>query len=191
MAQEYLGILGTILGTIMGFSLNAYNNWRIEKNREQKQVKSVRLLINLEIDQNLSLLRDFWDTLNIESYEYKDYEEIWKRHYAKMLINMPLSKWRNINWKNHNSLLPITFNEREINEISNFYNNLENISSIRSSLSYLKSVTDEDWRGLGRKKLPHSSDAKKHWDEFEKIALETLEKGNPLINDFYDNKGLK
>ena len=186
LLSQYIGsiliVCGTIAGIFIGYSLTILK----EKKAEKRQIKSIHDLISLEIDQNIVSLQNFWDKLNKEAINYeKGEEKVMKRQLAKKLANWPLNKWIDTTWKNQNILMPIAFDSDEIREIGDFYNQLEMLNSIRLSLSYLKAETNEFWiktynDSYQRHNSDYSDDARGHWEEFEKITIKTLGKGNPM-----------
>ena len=105
---------------------------------------------------------------------------------------MPVPSWNDLMWKKQASFLPITFIDKEIIAISSFNNCLELLKSIYSKLIDLD-TKDREYNstyassGVKLSKLPRSNrfqeEAPVLWDEFEKISLNLIEKGNPLAQN--------
>ena len=178
--------MATILGVILGLATSEFSYWRRDKKSKRRKINSTRTLISLENERNIELLKEFWYKLNRTD---KDSEDISKIDMAHRLIKMPRPSWNDLMWKKQASLLAITFTDKEIIRISSFNNCFEILSSIYSKLVDLDTKDREynstfagsgiDLASLPRSKRFHE-EAPGLWDEFEKITLNIIKKGNPL-----------
>lgn len=102
---------------------------------------------------------------------------------------MPKPSWNNVMWGKQASFLPITFSDREIIDISSLHDGLDVLKSIYSKLLDLD-AKDREYNstyassGVSLSSI-HSSNRFKEeapflWDEFEEIASDLIENGNPL-----------
>ena len=192
-ATGYIPIISTLLGVFMGLVSSEISNSRKDKRRKRRKINSTRTLISLENDRNLDLLKDFWFKLNNsdEIEEESDVEgHTLKIQLAHKLIKMPIPSWNEIMWNKQASLLAITFEDKEIISVSSFNNCLDTLKSIYCKLVDLD-TKDRDYNstyasgGISLDSIPHSNrfneEAPSLWDEFEKITLNLIENGNPLI----------
>lgn len=175
--------MATCLGVIMGLASSELSNWRKDRKSKRRKINSTRTLISIENERNLELLKDFWYKLN-----KTDLDES-KIDLAHRLIKMPMPSWNETMWEKQASLLAITFSNKEIIAVSAFNNCLDILRSI-----YLKLVDldtkDREYNstyaasGANLSPIPRSNRFKEEapglWDEFEEIAVNLIEKGNPL-----------
>lgn len=188
-------IISALVGTAVGFGLSECSTliraWRL--NRQQAQ--SVRILLSIEIDQNLSLLNEFWakiKNLNDECVHNKP--ELCVR-----MIGLPLPKFSE---KVLNSQLPqltSALNPNQIEQVSQHYNSLGGISNIYAKLNELYRdtadlsnpisippvTTDHDLKRNFRRQVALMSttfgmNACLYWDEAQTLFTSTVTIGNPL-----------
>lgn len=184
--MNYTPVMTTCLGVIMGLASSELSSWRRDKRAKKRKINSTRTLISLENERNLELLKDFWYKLNKTDNEIG--EEL-KIDLAHKLIKMPMPSWNNTMWSKQASFLAITFKDSEIIAVSSFNNCLEILRSIYSKLIDLD-TKDREYNsayassGAKLSSIPRSNrfheEATGLWDEFEEIALNLIEKGNPL-----------
>ena len=173
MVVEYLAVIAAISGGISGalfaYLLNQYNSQIDEK----KQIKSVRKLVNLEIDLNLEKLRKVWDWINeidiekdmiITEDENKNYNKI---NMAYKFSELKLSHFTKEYWNSQLHIVPIAFNMAEIGDIHKFYHNLFYIHEIHKTFQ-----EDIESKDLG--------DIPDNWDQFEAIFYKLTEE-KPVI----------
>lgn len=181
----------TIIGTILGFALNEIATRLREGRTEKRQIRAVRTMLSLEIDQNFALLRDFWSKVNQVDESEQD-PDLARLRLARRLIELPLPHWSHKIWESQMPLLATALREEEIRQVHELHNRLDTITAIRSTLSALESEQQEDWRaartesggvprsvafGLSRK---FDENAPGLWMECERVVHEVLDKGNPL-----------
>ncbi len=179
----YSPIMATILGVMLGLASSEFSNWRRDRKRRSRKKNSTRTLISLENERNMVLLKEFWYKLNDteDNEAEKDEDKIDLSH---RLIKMPLPAWNDVMWIKQAPLLAITFTDKEIIEISSFYNCLQGLKSIYTKLLDLDAKDREynstyagngvDLASLPRSKRFHE-EAPGLWDEFGDIALKLIE----------------
>lgn len=177
--------MATILGVILGLASSEFSNWRKDRKSKSRKINSTRTLISLENERNIELLKEFWYKLN-NNDETEVSEDTSKIDMAHRLIKMPKPSWNNVMWSKQASLLPITFNEKEIIKISSFNNCFDILKSIYSKLIELD-AKDREYNstyagsGIDLSSLPHSKrfheEAPGLWDEFEEITLNIIKRG--------------
>jgi len=200
MTDVIIGVIGSIICVLIGFLFSEIRNWIHEKSKEKKQSESVRTIISLEIEQNLSLLENFWKKLNNFIKEEKD-EDIEDKdsiptRLAYRFIEMPKLNWNHKFVDSQLSFMSLAFNKDEINKIMNFHSQLDAIAEIQKKLSSIKNKADE--KGYTRASQMKSADivgslvasytsnstfikkVPELWGECERIILEVSDKGNPL-----------
>jgi len=175
----------------MGLVSSEISNLRKAKRKRRGKINSTRTLISLENDRNIELLKDFWFKLNdADELEQSESEgDQLKIELAHKLIKMPMPSWNDTMWNKQASFLAITFEETEIIAVSAFNNCLESLKSIYSKLIDLD-AKDREYNstyassGISLDSIPRSNRFKEEapylWDEFEKITLNLIDKGNPL-----------
>jgi len=184
----YNPIMATILGVILGLASSEFSNWRRDRKRRRRKKNSTRTLISLENERNMELVKEFWYKLNdVEENEVDEDQE--KIGLAHRLIKMPLPSWNQVMWSKQAPLLAISFTDKEIIEISSFYNCLQKLKSIYTKLLDLDAKDREynstyagngvDFSSIPRSKRFHE-EAPGLWDEFEDITVGLIEEGTPL-----------
>lgn len=111
--REFVGILGVIVGAILGFLISQFNQWKTE----EQQIKSVRKMLNIEINQNLKLLAEFKNKANDVSSDYPN----------DFIIKNFFTPYNDRVWRSQVLLLPIALNNEEINQIYVFYMEMDKI----------------------------------------------------------------
>lgn len=175
----------------MGLASSEISNLRRDRRKKRRKINSTRTLISLENERNIELLKDFWYKLNKEEETDATGNDI-SIILAHRLIKMPMPSWNEVMWRNQASLLAITFTDEEIIAISSFNNCLEHLKLIYTKLIDLD-TKDREYNstyasgGAKISSLPRSNRFKEEapglWNEFEQIALNLLEKGNPLTRN--------
>lgn len=200
MTDVIIDVIGPIICVLFGFLLSEIRNWIHEKSKEKKQYESVRTIISLEIEQNLSLLENFWKKLNNFIKEEKDEDNEDKDSISTKLayrfIEMPELNWNHKFVESQLSFMSLAFNKDEISKIMKFHSQLDAITEIQKKLSFIKNKADE--KGYTRASQMKSADivgslvasytsnstfikkVPELWGECERIVLEVLDKGNQL-----------
>lgn len=193
-----VGSIETIIGVIFGFTLNEVaTRWR-EKRTERRQIRSVRALLRLEIDQNLALLRDFWTKVSDVGESERDREQDpdkLRSRLARRLLSFPFPRWSRQMWESQVPLLAIALSEAEIKQVQYLHGQLDRTTSICTTLSALASEEHEDQRAAGtapghgvRGAFVFIASRNFHreapglYREIEQIVEDVLGKGNPLPN---------
>ena len=104
MAENFIKMYGSTIiafAAIIAVFLTNWLNHRTERNNKLEQALRVQSLINLEIEQNILSIQNFWSKFNkfLEKYGKKyniSYPEEYK---ANKLALQPLFKWRDITWR--------------------------------------------------------------------------------------------
>ena len=84
---NYVPIMTTVLGVVMGLGSSELSNWRRDKKAKRRKINSTRTLISLENERNLELLKEFWYKLNISDEDEASEDES-KIDTAHRLIKM-------------------------------------------------------------------------------------------------------
>jgi hypothetical protein len=144
-------------GVAFAWSVRALR--RRDQEIERRQIMAVRILLRLEIDRNLELLRDFW----------REAESRFPGHHylAVGLQDTPLPQLSHARWENHmaQSLLPAALSAEEIRAIYELYSRLDTIVAIWNRLLALP---------------PLGLDASERARVCATLIEETLREGNPL-----------
>lgn len=97
--------------------------------------KRIRLLIGIEIDQNLKWLRKFWNEIKPGGED--DFERIFELASGVTLINMRqtvIPKFTDTFWVSQLPQLPVALNENEIRRASKIYEIFSRLDSVYSHL---------------------------------------------------------
>lgn len=140
--NSIISVIGTLVGAYFGYVLNETAIKKKEEKDERRQIKSVRSLISLEIDQNLKSLEDLWNRVNEDNIKEKDNENLnstyIKINLSRKLIGFPLPNWKHKMWEDQTALLAISLSEEKIKKIYNIHSSLDDLKSIHNKLLNLR-----------------------------------------------------
>jgi hypothetical protein len=177
-------IFGVIVGSILGFILQYLN----EKRREKRQNNSIKAALKIDINKNIHLLEDLCKKIK----KYKNQIEVKHEHIeyylAEYLSNLDLVKWEVDMWKKKNPLIFMALSDIEINEMENFYDNLELISSLQKKMNKNKNEILNETKKISTKSNPINevkvqnliNNLLKSWKNFNKTTSETIRLGTIL-----------
>jgi hypothetical protein len=155
------------LGIILGWLLSQVSRFYWDRRTEEKQIGSVRHLVQVEIDQNTNWLYEFWK--KVKSPDDRDeFERTLDGEYADALERMrntPLPQLSRRLLESQLSQLPIALRREQIVDIMDLYESFTRIQSIHSELSSIE---------FGQVK--HIQEAKQAYTKFRKTIGEAFEK---------------
>lgn len=142
---------GAIIGVIVGFLLSQVVNivtWLISSKKEKKLI---RLLVTLEIDQNLALLKDYWQNVSLPPDEGDEDDEddgvsiktkrkqnipteLEPERLARRAAEIPLPVLSNRAFDSQLSALPKALDEAEISQTWHVYEEIEQVKALHSWL---------------------------------------------------------
>lgn len=195
-------VAGAIYGSIKGAregAIEAYNrNKEAEHEREQKQIRSVRLLLGLEIKQNLDDLAFLLNGLKVKRGEgddryvfkgdadqEKQKSELFIERQRFIAAHYP--KWGHHFWQGQQTtyMLPIALETDEIVELNFFHSQFDALSRIVESLSEegrrQANVPHDSSSGEPSWLTPYPRDESVLWAEFLGTAGEIFKVGDRLI----------
>lgn len=156
------------------FEARAFNNFN---EVVEKQNRAIKNDVALEIDQNLQLLRDFWDTFQrfqmapsaITQALYNVARIVVDPTIMKTIpreFRVDLSRWHHEILEKQTSL--VSLSEKEAKNVRQFHYKLDTITSMYEELRSLGKSNDDAMR---RSELR---------DQWENIITEVLQQGNPI-----------
>lgn len=194
-------VAGAIYGSIKGAkegAIEAYNrNKEAEREREQKQIRSVRLLLGLEVKQNLDDLAFLLEGLKVqrvegddryvsevESGQYKQKSELFVERQSFIAAHYP--KWGHHFWQGQQAtyMLPIALERKEIEELNFFHSQFDALSRIVETLSERGRQEDVLQAGSSSESLlpaPYLRDASVLWTKFLGTTEQIFKVGDKLI----------
>ncbi|MEN6554370.1 MAG: hypothetical protein ABFC34_15975 [Methanobacterium sp.] len=192
-----LAILGTLGGVILAYGLNEYSKYK----QKAENKKSTRVLVRLEIDQNLEFLQYLITyTKKIEQIlkdEGMDQDDI-NLKIAEELVERPMFTWTDTMWEKQTAFLAVSFQEDEIKKIYKIYSSFRNLDTLYNKLynfyfedkkhNKTKPTFAKDllWVPAGENfQMPQTSDmfieyVPKFLADFKGISRKLLENGNPI-----------
>ncbi len=181
-----LPIVASLIGGIVGSVITNILTRANDKRKENRQDNSNRVLLIMEIRKNTKILQNFWTKINEKN---RKYEPITKHTLAEVLSKTDLIEWKRDLWDEKNPAIIIALSNDEINKIEIFYENLELILSLHNEIA---SLYDKIWKEKCRPRPPYTQEAinkvvgelstifQERFEEFKKIALETINEGKSL-----------
>lgn len=138
-------IVATVIGVILGYALSAGERWWRERSETQERIKAVRLLLRLEVGQNLDLVRLLSTGIERDSHDESD-PEFAAINSARTLIHSPLPPWSHDIFKSQLAGIPVALTPHEIQELYQHHNRLDGIEVIRSTLKQLHEEQQAEFR---------------------------------------------
>ena len=141
--KETSGFLFTLISILFGFLLGVGYDW-FKWFRERKEIKkSVRTLIELEIEKNKSLLINFWALVaKHDNYWYNSINVFLIENLAFAINDVPLPNISISAWDKNLSLIPITYKKDELKSIWKTYEQIELIVQLKEHLFYIESASE-------------------------------------------------
>ncbi|MBM4401309.1 MAG: hypothetical protein FJ045_05095 [Crenarchaeota archaeon] len=140
------GIFG-LIGIIIGFILSEAVNLLRQKRSEEEGIRQTRLLLKLEVEQNLSMLKPAHDRMSHRELG----TTVGLADFAKALKEIPVPVFTHSAW---NSLITSTaksLSEQEIRKAAEFHARLEQLRDIHSEIQrYKKGITGKTDVALAR-----------------------------------------
>lgn len=173
---------------------------RVEEQKRQKhQIKAMRLLLALEIRQNLIdldwLLKSMADFLGEERELYylpgraeqgSETQEWLEARQRFMALYIP--DWAHRCWYGQQSsyLVTVALKQLEIRQLSRHHMLLDRLTKITNTLT--EKLTKSNWKPNGERIAPTAfppleDDALRLWNEFVSVVADTLKLGNPFTED--------
>jgi hypothetical protein len=180
-----LGVFGTLAGAIIGVVLTKLYDQRDEKDKEKKQVLSVRTLTSLEIDFNLEIIRGYWKEIHESMNEDEDAENT-KRSFALRFIEMPPPNLSRDAYSSQMHHFAVALDQQELTDVYKFYNLLSRLDLLRNQLTDLRDRQARDYQAtMGKQgyyglRREFDKNSPEQWDECESIYNQLIAKGNPL-----------
>lgn len=133
-----------------------------------------RLLLHLEVEQNLDALRAYWEMAYSIGLQFKG-GALGEAMVLDAIRRQPLPTWKLETWKATIASMSQAFSEEEIRDVHNFYSQLDRLTQIRSSEGFSQYRTAMDPERAMRG-----------------IIMDVLDKANPLQSEQPSaNPGLK
>ncbi len=143
---------GSIFGVVVGFLLGQMANvteWLISSRKENRLI---RLLVALEINQNLALLRDYWHNVTLPPDEEMDrargvtrVPEIEADRLARRAVEIPLPVLSNKALNSQLAGLPKALDEKTIKLTWHVYEQLNQVEALHAWLvEIMSSSSDEE-----------------------------------------------
>ncbi|NLJ37860.1 MAG: hypothetical protein GX432_03750 [Candidatus Atribacteria bacterium] len=147
--------------------------------------------MSLEINKNISILREFWNSI-IEFKELGEDEVLQKEKMARRLLDMPIPSFSKNYFESQMHLLTYGLSDVEIISISKHYEKLKRLETIRDKYQEFAVEQKNDWNLVsgGSRVVPiskawgvprkFSANAAILWDEFQRLILDVFEIGDPI-----------
>lgn len=118
-----------------------------QERAEREQAHAARILLSLEIEHNLQLLRAFWGRINKTPQGPNDDPTSVAVRMANQLVDLPLPNWSHKAWESQLTTLPLALNrDAVIKQAYAHHAGLDAIASIKDKLTSLRQEQSEEWR---------------------------------------------
>lgn len=131
-------ILYILVGAVIGLGFDWLKIFL--KNKEIN--KSVRTLINLEIDKNKTLLKDYWETVSSHESYWFEHNEFKYMTLANVINDVPLPLLGKIAWDKNFNFLPKVYKSKRLKDIWSFYENLELLIQLKEHLFFIENENE-------------------------------------------------
>ncbi len=140
IGEFILTLTSVVLGFVLGQSAEIFKYFK--ENREKK--KSIRQLIDLELNKNNELLKGYWfDISKKEKYWYNDKNEFNFVKLGYSINDIPFPRLSRIVWDNNINTVPSVYKREEIKRLWDIYECYELLFEIKEYL-FLKENEAED-----------------------------------------------
>jgi hypothetical protein len=181
-----VGAAAAIVGGIIGGWIQGKAWYHYERRRvadvEAEQAKTVRTLISLEVDHNLRILRDFWNSVNDVDNKERDAREAGFR-LAGRLIELPAPTWSHKVWESQLGQLVQALGPELIRQVHDFHASLDRITSMREGLIALREDERQEMMSPDRVILPALKFQRRAplvMEQWQRLVQNILDTGNPL-----------
>lgn len=124
--SDYSELIAAALGALMGWGLFELSAKIRYEREEREKAANVRLMLSVEFEQNLAILRHFKTKLvNIRMYYPDDFNRV------RFVLTNDMPIFRHQMWDGLLNELPMTLRPLEIKNLALFYQRLEYIASYR------------------------------------------------------------
>jgi len=131
-------IIGALIGGITGFGFD----W-LKAHRESKRInKSVITLINLEIEKNKTLLKDFWEIVSKHESSWFENNQFQYDTLANVINDVPMPIINKIAWDKNFNMLPSVYKSKQLKSIWNTYENFELLNQLKEHLFFITNKSD-------------------------------------------------
>lgn len=152
MSDAAIGVVGTIIGTIVGFILSETATFLRTRSAGKKQIAAIKATLVPEMDLNLGMIDAFIDIFSaINPQDLTDEQQ-------RAILSM-FSHWKEEVWKTQLSTLPQILSTDEVYQVNSFYYELQQITA--------------------KAQMP-GHDLVKTINTIKDTAKSLVEKGNPL-----------
>ena len=132
-----IGVVGTLLGTAIGFILSEISARQRQKAIEQQQGNALRVLLEFEINHNLILFRNFWTplperekkTIEKGNAPYDDAQVL-----SKLISHATLPKFKYKVWDTQMTLIATTLLPKHIQHIQTLYYLFDNVERLHQDI---------------------------------------------------------
>jgi hypothetical protein len=155
-------IVSAVIGVVLGFFLNELVNNLRKRAEKQQQFKSIKTLIQIEIDQNLAWLLQVSQRLAQEDQESNGTKEI---HLPNFLGRMAMPLWSHKLWESQLPNVASALNPETIRKVHEFHSNLDKISEMALA------INDNPKQFGYRNEL---------YEQFVKLMNTLIKDGNPI-----------
>jgi hypothetical protein len=142
---------GSIIGVIVGFLLGQVahvTRWLISSRNEKRRI---RLLVGLEINQNLALLRDYWHNVELPPDEETDrlrgvtrVPEVEGDRLARRAVEIPLPVLSDKAFNSQLAMLPKALSEKTIKDTWHVYEQLDQVEALHAWLVEITTGNSSD-----------------------------------------------
>jgi len=183
-------------GVILGAAMTELSTWWRERRTDRKAAKRVRTMINVEIAQNLSLARDYFDSLKKiyidddvpDRHREPEPDPMWIA-YVWRFVSLPLPPWRSAMWESQLAELTTALSENQIMQCHRHYGHIDTVVSVKATLAGLRAESlsqaqRQDETGTKAKiRSRYYDEAPELWAQCERAFNLMLGAGNPLADE--------
>ena len=132
-------ILITLLSVILGYSLGLFSELLKKKDEGREKYKSVRMLVNLETDNNKKLLLEYWRSVSQSNKEfYSDEGELNYTKIAYAINDVPFPRFSQAAWSKNLDSITSVYKSDELKILWETYERYETLNEIKEYLFILE-----------------------------------------------------
>jgi hypothetical protein len=173
-------VIVALVGVALGWGLSEASRFVHERDTR----RNVRVMLSLEVDDNLSALREYWQMLTGEARKEGYTGKSLLDASSPQLVTLRLPPWSGVRWEGLSAVLPGAVEKGKLKRVHRFYRQLGAVSQWHADLVALDGEERALMlRDLGAWSTRFAESRFEQWTRFQQVVEQTLATGNPLSRD--------
>lgn len=144
MSKEIIELIIPFVTLIIGFFLSSGKEWFFKRKKEKETNELVKVLINLEMERNQSLLTKYWEAVSRsnQKWYYEDTGFSYS-HLASFIIKLTLPNFSTEAWKSQLGRVPNVYDKKKLQNIWMSYDYFQQLTELRNHIAAIEQQTQD------------------------------------------------